>query len=62
MVQLKQQDILEQMPEGPFDIIFCENLVAMYFQKYTPTRWLRNIADNFNTGGVLLLVNHETFD
>lgn len=62
MVNFKQQDIREQMPDGPFDIIFCKNLVAMYFDKQVGTRLLNAIVHRLGNGGLLLLGNHEPID
>ena len=61
MVDLLQQDIRQEMPEGLFDIIFCKNLVAMYFTKELAVKLFRKIAQKLRNGGFLLLGNHEAF-
>lgn len=59
-VLFQQQDIREQMPDGPFDIVFCRNLVAMYFDKEWQLKLFRKIHDKMNPGGALLLGKHES--
>lgn len=62
MVNFQQQDIREQMPDGPIDIIFCKNLVDMYFEKSLSTRLFMFINARLNLGGLILLGNHESLN
>lgn len=59
MVDFKKQDIRTEMPEGPFDIIFCKNLVAMYFEEQLAVKLFDKIAGRMRSGAFLFLGNHE---
>lgn len=61
MVTFQQQDIRIAMPDGPFDIVFCKNLVAMYFAKGNALDCFREITERLVNGGFLLTGNHEPF-
>lgn len=61
MVSFIQQDIRYQMPEGPFDVIFCKNLVGMYFIREKAVELFRKITGRLTEGGILLTGNHEPF-
>jgi chemotaxis protein methyltransferase CheR len=56
-----RQDIRKEMPEGKFDVIFCKNIVAMYFDTATATEIFRKIVEKINDDGILILGNHEIF-
>jgi len=60
MVDLHQQDIRKELPEGIFDLIFCKNLVAMYFRQELAVKLFRKIIAKLREGGLLVLGNHET--
>ena len=59
MVSFLQQDIRRTMPEGPFDIIFCKNLVGMYFLRAKAVDLFKEITGRLTGGGILLTGNHE---
>jgi len=61
LVSFRKQDIREEMPEGPFDLVFCKNLVGMYFVPEIAAALYRKIGGRMLKGGVLLLGNHEPF-
>ncbi len=61
MVKFFEQDIREQMPGEEFDLIFCKNLVAMYFKKELAVSVFKNISRRLKKGGLLILGNHEEF-
>ena len=61
MVSFFQQDIRHTMPSGTFDLIFCKNLVGMYFCREKAVELFRKITGKLNEGGVLLIGNHEPF-
>ena len=61
MVAFHRQDIRQTMPDGPFNIIFCKNLVAMYFEHERAVKLFRQITGRLTEGGILLLGNHEPF-
>ncbi len=60
-VSFFRQDIRHTMPDGPFDIIFCKNLVGMYFCREKAVELFRKITGRLTEGGVLLTGNHEPF-
>ncbi len=61
MVTFLQQDIRHRMPEGPFDLIFCKNLVGMYFQRGKALELYKRITGRLTEDGILLTGNHEPF-
>lgn len=54
-----QQDIREEQPGGPFDLVFCRNLVLTYFEEGIQRRLLNRIVDAMNDGGALVIGIHE---
>lgn len=56
----KRQDIREEMPAGPFDLVFCRNLVFTYFDEPLQRRCLQAIAERMRPGSLLILGKHET--
>jgi chemotaxis protein methyltransferase CheR len=61
MVRFELQDIRELMPEGEFDLVFCKNLAAMYFNKELATAIFKKIGQRMRHGAFLILGNHEEF-
>ncbi len=61
MVTFVQQDVRQQMPDGPFDLIFCKNLVGMYYIREKALELFREITGRLAEGGLLLTGNHEPF-
>jgi chemotaxis protein methyltransferase CheR len=61
MVSFIRQDIKEETPEGLFDLIFCKNIVAMYFNKGSAIRIFKRISKLMRPGAWLILGNHEEF-
>ncbi len=61
MVSFLRQDIRHTMPDGPFDVIFCKNLVGMYYCRDKAVELFIKITDRLTEGGVLLIGNHEPF-
>ena len=59
MVTFMQQDIRYTMPEGPFDLIFCKNLVGMYYTHEKALELFKKITGKLTDGGFLLIGNHE---
>lgn len=59
-VSFINQDIRSAMPPGPFDILFCRNLVFTYFLKPLQVRVLDEIATRLRRGGFLVIGAHET--
>lgn len=59
MVSFYRQDIRTEMPEGPFDLVFCKNLAGMYFSEELATATFRKISERMRIGALLFLGNHE---
>lgn len=58
-VAFLEQDIREEMPEGPFDAILCRNLVFTYFDAATQAALLPRLAARLRPGGALVIGAHE---
>lgn len=58
-VQLVRQDIRDEMPEGPFHLVLCRNLVFTYFDADLQVRLLGGILDRLFPGGFLVVGAHE---
>jgi chemotaxis protein methyltransferase CheR len=58
-VRLVMQDIRRSMPDGPFDLILCRNLVFTYFDDPLQRRLLKQIIDRLAPRGFLVLGAHE---
>jgi chemotaxis methyl-accepting protein methylase len=56
------EDIRDTMPDGPFDLVFCKNLAAMYFSRELANDVFKRISERMNTGAYLVLGNHEEID
>jgi chemotaxis protein methyltransferase CheR len=58
-VDFHLQDITQEMPDGPFEIILCRNLVFTYFDEAKQRLVLAGILDRLAEGGFLVLGKHE---
>ncbi len=58
-VSFLKQDIRNEMPRGPFNIIFCRNLVFTYFEISLQQKILKKIFDLLFPGGFLITGSHE---
>jgi chemotaxis protein methyltransferase CheR len=58
-VEFAQQDIRRDVPEGPFDLVLCRNLVFTYFEAARQVELLRRILPNVSKCGLLVLGGHE---
>jgi chemotaxis protein methyltransferase CheR len=54
------QDIRQTMPDGPFHLILCRNLVFTYFNADLQRTCLARMLDRLAPRGLLLLGKHET--
>lgn len=54
-----RQDIRSAQPEGPFDLVFCRNLVFTYFDRRLQQRTLLDIAAQMRTGAALVVGKDE---
>ncbi len=59
-VTFLEQDVREVMPEGPFHVILCRNLVFTYFAETLQRRLLPRLARRLAAGGVLVLGRRES--
>ena len=59
-VEFLRQDIRNEMPEGPFDLILCRNLVFTYFDEAAQRDALRRLLERLCPGGALVIGSHET--
>jgi chemotaxis protein methyltransferase CheR len=59
-VSFREEDILGEMPDGRFELIFCRNLVFTYFDEETQVALLPRFLDRLVAGtGWLVLGGHE---
>ena len=59
-VRFVLQDIRRSMPDGPFDLILCRNLVFTYFDDALQRRLLQQMKERLVPRGFLVLGAHET--
>jgi chemotaxis protein methyltransferase CheR len=59
MVEFRLQDIRTSMPDGPFDLILCRNLVFTYFDEPLQKEILEGLAKRLLAGGALVIGSHE---
>ena len=59
-VELVLQDIRREMPDGPFDLILCRNLVFTYFGEALQRRISDQLRERLRPAGFLVLGGHET--
>ena len=58
-VRFELQDVREAMPDGPFEMILCRNVVFTYFDDEQQRRSLERLQDRLVPGGFLVLGRHE---
>jgi chemotaxis protein methyltransferase CheR len=58
-IEFALQDIRQSMPEGPFDLILCRNLVFTYFDELLQRRIADRLRERLGVGGFLVLGSHE---
>lgn len=59
MVTFRRQDIRQEMPAGPFDLICCRNLVFTYFDDEWQAAILQRITARLLPGSGLVIGDHE---
>jgi chemotaxis protein methyltransferase CheR len=59
-VSFSAQDVRREMPEGPFHLICCRNLVFTYFDEALQKEMLDRITDRMVPGGALVIGAHES--
>jgi len=58
-ILFEQQDMREEMPDGPFDLVLCRYLAFTYFDADGQRAVLHGIADRLLSGGILMLGTRE---
>ena len=58
-VEFLKQDIRLEMPEGPFAVVLCRNLVFTYFDEDLQREILERIVERMAPGGFLVVGRHE---
>ncbi len=58
-VELLQQDIREDMPIGPFELVLCRNLAFTYFEASLQQEILHRILGRLEPGALLVVGGHE---
>jgi chemotaxis protein methyltransferase CheR len=58
-IRFRQQDVRAVLPDGPFDLILCRNLVFTYFAEALQHRLAGSLAARLRPGGLLVLGAHE---
>jgi chemotaxis protein methyltransferase CheR len=53
------QDVREETPAGPFDLILCRNLVLTYFEDALQAQVMERVMAVLRTGGALVIGSHE---
>ena len=59
-IQWKRQDIRQEMPDGPFELILCRNLAFTYFEPALQREILLGISQRLFLGGILLIGKEES--
>ncbi len=59
MVALRTEDIRKTLPDGPYDLILCRNLVFTYFDDAGQRTVLEALAGCLRPGGYLVVGSHE---
>jgi chemotaxis protein methyltransferase CheR len=59
-VTLMRQDLRTGMPDGPFDLVLCRNVVLTYYAAPVQLEFMRRIADRLRPGGALVVGMHES--
>lgn len=58
-VEFRRQDVRAMIPEGPFHLVLCRNLVFTYFDTDLQQRFLQGLQRVISQEGLLLLGVHE---
>jgi chemotaxis protein methyltransferase CheR len=59
-IEFDCQDIRSRMPEGPFDLVLCRNLVLTYFEEALQRRILARISRRLSPGALLVVGRRES--
>jgi chemotaxis protein methyltransferase CheR len=58
-IEFRQQDIRRELPDGPFSLILCRNVVFTYFEEELQREIAVSLHERLIPGGVLVLGRHE---
>jgi chemotaxis protein methyltransferase CheR len=59
-VTWREEDVRASMPDGPFSLLCCRNLVFTYFEASLQRRLLQELLARLRPGGVLVLGADES--
>ncbi|MCK6459542.1 MAG: chemotaxis protein CheR [Planctomycetes bacterium] len=59
-VRFRAMDVRREMPEGPFDLVFCRYVAFTYFGDALQRSVLEGIGERLAPGGLLAIGRHET--
>ncbi len=59
LIEFRLHDVRSAIPDGPFDLVLCRNLVFTYFDAALQRRFLDNLLAAMQREGVLLVGVHE---
>jgi chemotaxis protein methyltransferase CheR len=58
-IEFLRQDLREAMPQGPFDLILCRNVLFTYYSSALRERLAAHIVERLRPGGALAIGIHE---
>jgi chemotaxis protein methyltransferase CheR len=59
-VSWARQDVREQAPPGPFDLVLCRNLALTYFEEELQREVMARVGAVLRRGGALVIGSHES--
>ncbi len=59
VVELRAENIRTTMPDGPFDLILCRNLVFTYFSEQRQVELMGELVERLSPCGALVIGAHE---
>ncbi|HWR73447.1 MAG TPA: CheR family methyltransferase, partial [Nitrospirota bacterium] len=58
-VEFRAQDVRRTMPDGPFDLVLCRNIVFTYFDEELQRQIMKEFRQRIVPGGILVTGVHE---
>jgi chemotaxis protein methyltransferase CheR len=59
-VKFLRQDLRTTMPDGPFDLVLCRNVVLTYYSAAVHGEVMARISERLRPGGALVIGIHES--
>ena len=59
-VKFLRQDLRTTMPDGPFDLVLCRNVVLTYYSAAVQGEVMARISERLRPGGALVIGIHES--